>query len=92
VTWAAQAFVDAGLLAAEAGGLPTALDDLAVRLDLAEAGELLSMITEAGLGPTPRLRRDASTGRGLGRRRRCGGPCGYGGCRGAGASGARPQA
>ena len=39
-------FVDAGMLAHDTGQLPAALEELAIRLDLAGAGDLLSLITD----------------------------------------------
>ncbi len=39
-------FVAAGLLAHDTGQLPAALEELAIRLDLAGAGDLLTAITD----------------------------------------------
>ena len=43
---ATEAFIEAGEIAHEAGVLPDALLELAVRLDLKGAGDLLALITD----------------------------------------------
>lgn len=46
MTRVTDVFVDAGMLAHDTGQLPAALEELAIRLDLAGAGELLTAITD----------------------------------------------
>lgn len=47
MTRVTDVFVDAGMLAHETGQLPEALELLAVRLDMAGAGEMLAQITSS---------------------------------------------
>lgn len=47
MTRVTDVFVDAGLLAHDTGQLPEALELLAVRLDMAGAGELLAQLTRS---------------------------------------------
>lgn len=55
MTRVADLFVEAGVLAHETGDLPDALELLAIRLDLAGAGELLATLTRTCWQPEHEL-------------------------------------